>query len=90
MPVIGLGFDERPERPGSEELAAAWKPYVETCVEIFGVDRCMLESNFPPDKKSCDYGVCWNAFKRITAGYSDDEKEALYRRTASRAYRLDF
>jgi L-fuconolactonase len=48
----------------------------------------MLESNFPPDKKSCDYGVLWNTFKRITANYSEDEKEALYRKTAAEFYRL--
>jgi L-fuconolactonase len=88
MPVIGLGFDQQSRRPGSEDLAPVWRPYVETCIDIFGPDRCMLESNFPPDKKSCDYGVLWNAFKRITANYSADAKDALYRRTAAEVYRL--
>ena len=36
----------------SEELAAAWRPYVEPCIEAFGPERCMFESNFPPDKQS--------------------------------------
>jgi predicted TIM-barrel fold metal-dependent hydrolase len=88
MPVIGLGFDQRSRRPSSQELAPAWQPYIETCIEIFGPDRCMLESNFPPDKKSCDYGVLWNTFKRVTANYSADEKDALYRGTAAKVYRL--
>ena len=35
MPVIGLGF-ERKQKPTSEQLAPAWRPYVETAVEIFG------------------------------------------------------
>ncbi|MGZ5232555.1 MAG: amidohydrolase family protein, partial [Burkholderiales bacterium] len=74
--------------PSSEELAAAWRPYVETCIEAFGASRCMMESNFPVDKQSCGYGVLWNALKRITQRYSASEKAALYRDTAARVYRL--
>jgi len=77
---------ERP--PGSEELAALWRPYVETCIEAFGADRCMFESNFPVDKGCCSYAVLWNAFKRITAGCSPAAKRALYAGTANRFYRL--
>jgi len=33
--------------------------------------------------------VLWNAFKKIAAGYSDDEKESLFRGTATRVYRID-
>jgi predicted TIM-barrel fold metal-dependent hydrolase len=87
MPTIGLDF-ERGRNPTSEEMAPAWRPYIETCLELFGAERCMFESNYPPDGKSCDYGVLWNVFKRIAAGYSDDEKEALFRGTAARVYRL--
>ena len=89
MPVIGLGFEKWSQRPSSSDLEPAWRPYIETCIDIFGVERCMLESNFPPDKKSCDYGVLWNTFKRVTSRYSDDEKDALFRNTAARVYRLD-
>jgi L-fuconolactonase len=74
--------------PSSEELAAAWRPYVEECIAAFGVNRCMMESNFPVDKQSCGYGVLWNALKRITQGCSAAEKAALYRDTAARVYRL--
>jgi len=74
--------------PSSEELAAAWRQYVEPCIEAFGPERCMFESNFPPDKQSCGYTELWNAFKRITAGASAAEKQALYSGTAARVYRL--
>ena len=74
--------------PSSEDLAAAWTPYVETCIELFGPTRCMMESNFPTDKQSCGYGVLWNALKRITQAYSPAEKAALYRDTAARVYAL--
>jgi predicted TIM-barrel fold metal-dependent hydrolase len=48
----------------------------------------MFESDFPPDKDVCSYTVIWNAFKRIAAGCSPDEKATLFGGTAERAYRL--
>ena len=74
--------------PSSEELAAAWRPYIETCIAAFGPERAMFESNFPVDKGSCSYHVLWNAFKRIAAGCSATEKAALFSGTASKFYRL--
>jgi len=75
--------------PSSEELAAAWRPYIETCIAAFGPERAMFESNFPVDKGSCSYHVLWNAFKRITAGCSQAEKAALFAGTATRFYRVE-
>jgi predicted TIM-barrel fold metal-dependent hydrolase len=74
--------------PSSEELAAAWRPYIETCIAAFGPERAMFESNFPVDKGSCGYAVLWNAFKRIAAGCSAAEKHALFAGTATKFYRL--
>ena len=48
MTSFGFDFHERDVPPSSEELAAAWRQYVEPCIEAFGVNRCMFESNFPP------------------------------------------
>lgn len=84
----GWDFHSRDVPPSSSELAEAWKPYVETCIELFGADRCMAESNFPVDKQSCGYGVLWNAMKTITAQCTPAEKTAFYNGTAQRFYRL--
>src|SRR5579871_6016351 len=89
MRLLGYDFHERPRPPSSEELAAAWRPYIETCIEAFGPRRAMFESNFPPDKGQCSYLVIFNAFKRIAARYSEDEKTALFSRTAADVYRID-
>ena len=89
MAGAGLDLHARPEPPSSEALAAAWRPYMETCIEAFGAARCMFESNFPVDKGMCGYAVLWNAFKRLAAGASATEKAALFSGTAVRAYRLD-
>ena len=72
----------------SAQLAAEWKPYVETCIEAFGVNRCMFESNFPVDLGSCTYPVLWNAFKILARNYSAAEKAALFSGTARHVYRL--
>ena len=88
MTSFGFNFHERGVPPSSQELAAAWRQYVEPCIEAFGPARCMFESNFPPDKQSCGYTELWNAFKRITAGASAADKAALYAGTAARVYRL--
>ena len=77
-----------PKPPSSEEAAAAWRPYIETCIEAFGPDRCMFESNFPPDKGQCSYQVIFNAFKRLAAPYSEAEKTALFSGTAIDFYKL--
>ena len=88
MPVNGFDYhkDERP--PSSERIAADWKPWIQPCIEMFGVERCMFESNFPVDKGMCSYPVVWNAFKRLAQGASDREKDALFHDTARRFYRL--
>jgi predicted TIM-barrel fold metal-dependent hydrolase len=88
MNVNGFGYHHQPLPPSSGEMAAAWRPYVETAVAAFGADRCMFESNFPVDKGMCAYPVLWNAFKRLAAGCSPDEKAALFHRTAQRFYGL--
>jgi predicted TIM-barrel fold metal-dependent hydrolase len=75
--------------PSSAELAALWRPYIETCIELFGADRCMFESNFPVEKMGIGWAALWNAFKRIAAGVSADEGRALFSGTARRAYRLE-
>ena len=88
MKMIGFTFYENPEPPSSQELEKAWRPYIETCIEAFGPQRSMFESNFPVDKGTCSYQVLWNTFKRIAAGHSADEKTALFSGAATKAYRL--
>jgi L-fuconolactonase len=84
LPGAGAGARDMPS--GSEEVAAASRPWLETSIEWFGPDRCMFESNFPVQKRRSSYQVTWNAFKRIAAGTSVPEKAALFAGTAARVY----
>jgi predicted TIM-barrel fold metal-dependent hydrolase len=88
MPWNGFGFETDPRPPSSDRIVALQGRYYRHAIECFGADRCMFESNFPVDKISLSYTVLWNAFKKIAAPGSEDEKDALFRGTASRVYRL--
>ncbi len=88
MRLNGFGFEGKAEPPSSDELAAAWRPYVETCIEAFGASRCMFESNFPVDKGSYSYPVFWNACKKLARGAGAAETTDLFSGTAARFYRL--
>jgi predicted TIM-barrel fold metal-dependent hydrolase len=82
--------EEGPEKGcGSEELAEQWGPYIVECIEAFGADRAMFESNYPVDRWGASYPVLWNTFKRLASGASDDEKRRLFAETAARIYDIE-
>ncbi len=89
MAINGFDYHEEERPPGSERVARDWRPLIEPCIEWFGADRCMFESNFPVDKGMVGYVVLWNAFKRLAEAASPDEKAALFHDTAAEVYRLD-
>jgi predicted TIM-barrel fold metal-dependent hydrolase len=88
MAMYGLGYESRLDPPSSDDLVADWGGAVVHAIELFGADRCMFESNFPVDKVSMSYVTLWNAFKKMVAGASADERTALFSGTAGEVYRL--
>jgi len=89
MPRTGFDWHARNKPIGSEELAAAMAPLMTYCIEQFGPSRSMFESNFPVDKVSYSYNVLFNAFKRLSRGYSAAERAALFHDNAALVYRID-
>ncbi len=88
MKINGFDWHRRDKPPTSDELVDRTAPYYEFCIDHFGADRCMFESNFPVDRESCSYAVLWNAFKKMAAGRPETEKDALFHDTAARVYRI--
>jgi predicted TIM-barrel fold metal-dependent hydrolase len=86
--VNGYGWHERNRLPTSDELLDANGKWYHYTIEQFGPRRCMFESNFPVDRVSCTYTVLWNQFKKLTKGFSNDERIAMFHDTAMRIYRL--
>jgi L-fuconolactonase len=89
MRLAAFDYGMSPAPASSEELAKHWAPYVMTCVELFGPERCMVESNFPVEKMGISYATLWNVFKRIMSDLSAAEKNQIFRDAACRAYRLN-
>jgi len=87
-PLTGEKWDREGVRASSEQIAAALGDEIGFAIDTFGPSRCLCESNFPVDKACYGYVELWNAFKRLTAGSSADERRDLFHDTAARAYRL--
>lgn len=91
IPIPGYGMDDAggyDGKPGADEFAKAWRPYIDGCVQAFGPDRCMFASNFPPEGVVCDYVTRWNAYKIATESYSAEERNAIFFETANKVYRF--
>jgi L-fuconolactonase len=89
MPRTGFDWHTRQKPIGSEELAKAMAPSMTYGIEPFGPTRCMFERNFPVDKVSYSFNVLYNAFKRLSNGYSATERAAMFHDTVARVYRIN-
>lgn len=85
----GGGWPELTAPPGSAELTAYWGDDLRWCIDTFGPDRCLFESNFPVDRESCSYTVLWNTYQRVAEHYTAGERDQLFYETAVRVYRLN-
>jgi predicted TIM-barrel fold metal-dependent hydrolase len=65
------------------------RPYVLTVIDTFGAERAMFASNFPVDRLFGAYPALWRAYDSIVADASGGERDALFRTTAQRVYRLN-
>jgi predicted TIM-barrel fold metal-dependent hydrolase len=88
MKINGFGWHKSERPASSDELVDKTAPYYEFCIDMFGADRCMFESNFPVDKESVSYPVLWNAFKKMSQFRTVSEKKKLFHDTAARVYRI--
>ena len=85
----GMGWGTLDAPPSSDEVAAYWSDDVRWCIDTFGPDRCLAESNFPVDRQALPYTVLWNALQIMTSGYTAEEQADLFVGTAARTYRID-
>jgi predicted TIM-barrel fold metal-dependent hydrolase len=88
MRFTGKDFHLGVDPPSSDRFSGVWRPYVDHCIQAFGPLRCMFESNFPVDKGMCSYPVLWNAYKKMSASYSTEERKAMLAGTAAQVYRI--
>ncbi|MBT96064.1 MAG: amidohydrolase [Acidimicrobiaceae bacterium] len=72
--------------PSSDQVVSVWNEKILWCIETFGTDKCMFESNYPVDRQTLPYSVIWNSFQRIVNSFSQNEKDNLFWRTAATVY----
>ena len=96
MKVVGIGmslygdrWNKMESRPTSDQLVDRWGAHINWVIDTFGAERCMFESNFPVDKVGVDYTVLWNAFKKMSADRSPEEKRWLFHDAATTAYSVN-
>ncbi|MET0910499.1 MAG: amidohydrolase family protein, partial [Ilumatobacteraceae bacterium] len=93
MPMYVATGDRSTGRAGgakatTDEVVELWTDPVRYCIEAFGTERCMFESNFPVDKLTVSYATLWEAFDVMSADLSTAERADLFHDTAVRAYQL--
>ena len=81
--ISGLGMFDH------EWTTDSIRPIVESCIEIFGTERCMFGSNFPVDKLHASYAKIWQAYEDITAGLGEQQQAQLFGETARAFYGID-
>jgi predicted TIM-barrel fold metal-dependent hydrolase len=87
MGRTGFHF-EHGEATLSDELSAAWAPYVRTCIDAFGPSRAIFASNFPVDREAASYRALVNAYKKMLSDLPDSDLKAIFAGNARRFYKL--
>ncbi len=72
----------------SDKLAEEWQPYIDFAIDAFGASRCMFETNYPVDSFAGSINMIINAYKRITAGRSAEERHYIFFKTACDFYAM--
>jgi predicted TIM-barrel fold metal-dependent hydrolase len=63
--------------------------FVRHAIDVFGPQRCMFASNYPPSKLAIHWLDQWGAYDRLTADLSADDRRHLFHDNAAHLYRLD-
>ena len=64
------------------------RPYVETCIDLFGCERSLFATNWPIDSLWSGYGDVINAYRKLTQNLTSTEREAMFAGNAERIYRI--
>jgi predicted TIM-barrel fold metal-dependent hydrolase len=75
--IFGMGWHR-------EQIA----PWVLSIIEVFGPARCMFGSHMPIAALSWGFERLYDAYQEIVAGFSEAERDDLFRGTAAAWFRL--
>jgi len=64
------------------------RPYLDIVVEAFGANRLMAGSDWPVCLVATSYSQWWTTLRSYFAPFSEDERAAIFEKTATRTYGL--
>ena len=64
------------------------RPWVLSCIEIFGPERCFFATNWPVDRLFSTYDELIGAYTEIISDFSETEKVAMFSGNSERIYRI--
>jgi predicted TIM-barrel fold metal-dependent hydrolase len=73
--------------PLGEMSAAAFAPWIEHAIDLFGIDRCLFGSNFPVDGLHGTLDQLLTTYAELTEGLDDEARDKLFAAHAERIYR---
>lgn len=82
LKISGIGL------PGAPWTAASNSRVVRTCIDVFGVDRCMFASNFPVDGLAGSFRTIFDGFREIVGDLDDADQRKLFHDNAARVYAI--
>ena len=65
------------------------RPWVSTCLELWGATRSFFGTNWPVDRLYSSYGDVVDAYATLIADCTDEEQRSLFTENACRIFHLD-
>jgi predicted TIM-barrel fold metal-dependent hydrolase len=66
----------------------SWRPWVSSCIELFGVERSFFGTTWPVDRLFSSYTDVINAYEELISEYSPAEQTALFSGNAERIFKI--
>jgi predicted TIM-barrel fold metal-dependent hydrolase len=82
MKISGLGMCD------NRWTLDSLRPWILSCIEIFGVSRVMFGSNWPVDRMYSSYPDIVSAYRTIVGDFTAAEQLAMLSGNAERLFRI--
>jgi predicted TIM-barrel fold metal-dependent hydrolase len=74
---------------GRDWTAETARPWIETIIDHFGPERCMLGGHLPIARLAYGFGPLYDAYDELLADFSPGDRDRLFGVTAARWFGLD-
>jgi L-fuconolactonase len=68
--------------------AASFRRWIETGLDLFGIDRCFFSSNFPVDGVWGSFDALYTAYSALTEHLAEGDRAKLFAGNVEKVYRV--